>query len=41
VTDLVFFYGTLMSGFERRGRARVDGPRYRQLRSFVWDANNW
>jgi gamma-glutamylcyclotransferase (GGCT)/AIG2-like uncharacterized protein YtfP len=24
VTDLVFFYGTLMSGFERRARARVD-----------------
>jgi gamma-glutamylcyclotransferase (GGCT)/AIG2-like uncharacterized protein YtfP len=23
-TDLVFFYGTLMSGFERPGRARVD-----------------
>ena len=24
MTDLVFFYGTLMSGFERAGRARVD-----------------
>jgi gamma-glutamylcyclotransferase (GGCT)/AIG2-like uncharacterized protein YtfP len=24
VTDLVFFYGTLMSGFERPGRARID-----------------
>jgi len=24
VTDLVFFYGTLMSGFERPGRARLD-----------------
>ena len=24
MTDLVFFYGTLMSGFDRRGRARVD-----------------
>jgi len=23
VTDLVFFYGTLMSGFKRRGRARL------------------
>jgi gamma-glutamylcyclotransferase (GGCT)/AIG2-like uncharacterized protein YtfP len=23
-TDLVFFYGTLMSGFERQGRARLD-----------------
>jgi gamma-glutamylcyclotransferase (GGCT)/AIG2-like uncharacterized protein YtfP len=24
LTDLVFFYGTLMSGFERPGRARID-----------------
>jgi len=24
VTDLVFFYGTLMSGFERPGRQRLD-----------------
>lgn len=24
VSDLVFFYGTLMSGFERPGRARLD-----------------
>src|SRR5215831_13343382 len=24
MTDLVFFYGTLMSGFKRPGRARVD-----------------
>jgi gamma-glutamylcyclotransferase (GGCT)/AIG2-like uncharacterized protein YtfP len=24
LTDLVFFYGTLMSGFERPGRARLD-----------------
>ena len=24
MTDLVFFYGTLMSGFKRLGRARVD-----------------
>jgi gamma-glutamylcyclotransferase (GGCT)/AIG2-like uncharacterized protein YtfP len=24
VTDLVFFYGTLMRGFERPGRARID-----------------
>jgi gamma-glutamylcyclotransferase (GGCT)/AIG2-like uncharacterized protein YtfP len=24
MTDLVFFYGTLMSGFDRPGRARVD-----------------
>jgi gamma-glutamylcyclotransferase (GGCT)/AIG2-like uncharacterized protein YtfP len=24
MTDLVFFYGTLMSGFERAGRAKVD-----------------
>ena len=24
MTDLVFFYGTLMSGFKREGRARVD-----------------
>jgi gamma-glutamylcyclotransferase (GGCT)/AIG2-like uncharacterized protein YtfP len=24
VTDLVFFYGTLMSGFKRAGRSRID-----------------
>jgi gamma-glutamylcyclotransferase (GGCT)/AIG2-like uncharacterized protein YtfP len=24
VTNLVFFYGTLMSGFERPGRSRID-----------------
>jgi gamma-glutamylcyclotransferase (GGCT)/AIG2-like uncharacterized protein YtfP len=24
MTDLVFFYGTLMSGFDRPGRAKVD-----------------
>jgi len=24
VTDLVFFYGTLMSGFKRPGRSRID-----------------
>lgn len=24
MTDLVFFYGTLMSGFQRHGRARID-----------------
>jgi gamma-glutamylcyclotransferase (GGCT)/AIG2-like uncharacterized protein YtfP len=24
LTDLVFFYGTLMSGFKREGRARMD-----------------
>jgi gamma-glutamylcyclotransferase (GGCT)/AIG2-like uncharacterized protein YtfP len=24
MTDLVFFYGTLMSGFKRAGRSRVD-----------------
>jgi gamma-glutamylcyclotransferase (GGCT)/AIG2-like uncharacterized protein YtfP len=24
MSDLVFFYGTLMTGFERRGRARID-----------------
>jgi gamma-glutamylcyclotransferase (GGCT)/AIG2-like uncharacterized protein YtfP len=24
LTDLVFFYGTLMSGFKRQGRARLD-----------------
>jgi gamma-glutamylcyclotransferase (GGCT)/AIG2-like uncharacterized protein YtfP len=24
MTDLVFFYGTLMSGFRRRGRERID-----------------
>ena len=25
MTDLVFFYGTLMSGFKRAGRSRVEG----------------
>ena len=25
MTDLVFFYGTLMSGFKRPGRAKLDG----------------
>ena len=25
MTDLVFFYGTLMSGFKRAGRSNVDG----------------
>jgi gamma-glutamylcyclotransferase (GGCT)/AIG2-like uncharacterized protein YtfP len=25
MTDLVFFYGTLMSGFKRPGRSRIDG----------------
>ena len=24
MTDLVFFYGTLMTGFARRGRSRID-----------------
>jgi gamma-glutamylcyclotransferase (GGCT)/AIG2-like uncharacterized protein YtfP len=24
MTDLVFFYGTLMTGFERAGRSRID-----------------
>lgn len=24
MTDLVFFYGTLMSGFKRQGRSRID-----------------
>ena len=24
MTDLVFFYGTLMSGFKRHGRSRID-----------------
>jgi gamma-glutamylcyclotransferase (GGCT)/AIG2-like uncharacterized protein YtfP len=24
MTDLVFFYGTLMSGFKRLGRSRID-----------------
>ena len=24
MTDLVFFYGTLMSGFKRPGRSRID-----------------
>ena len=24
MTDLVFFYGTLMSGFQRAGRSRID-----------------
>jgi gamma-glutamylcyclotransferase (GGCT)/AIG2-like uncharacterized protein YtfP len=35
LTDLVFFYGTLMSGFEREGRARLDALLERQGRGWI------
>jgi len=35
VTDLVFFYGTLMSGFKRAGRARVDSKLTLQGRGWI------
>jgi gamma-glutamylcyclotransferase (GGCT)/AIG2-like uncharacterized protein YtfP len=41
MTDLVFFYGTLMSGFKREGRARLDAmlvPRGRgSIRAALYD----
>jgi gamma-glutamylcyclotransferase (GGCT)/AIG2-like uncharacterized protein YtfP len=35
MTDLVFFYGTLMSGFERPGRSRVDAKLTPQGRGWI------
>lgn len=35
MTDLVFFYGTLMSGFERPGRARIDPLLEKQGRGWI------
>lgn len=35
MTDLVFFYGTLMSGFKRRGRSRIDAKLSPQGRGWI------
>ena len=35
MTDLVFFYGTLMSGFKRRGRERVDSKLQNEGRGWI------
>jgi gamma-glutamylcyclotransferase (GGCT)/AIG2-like uncharacterized protein YtfP len=35
LTDLVFFYGTLMSAFKRAGRARVDAKLAPQGRGWI------
>jgi gamma-glutamylcyclotransferase (GGCT)/AIG2-like uncharacterized protein YtfP len=35
LTDLVFFYGTLMTGFERPGRARIDAQLEPQGRASI------
>jgi gamma-glutamylcyclotransferase (GGCT)/AIG2-like uncharacterized protein YtfP len=35
LTDLVFFYGTLMSGFKREGRARLDALLQLQGRGWI------
>ena len=35
MTDLVFFYGTLMSGFKRAGRSRVDAHLSAQGRGWI------
>jgi gamma-glutamylcyclotransferase (GGCT)/AIG2-like uncharacterized protein YtfP len=35
LTDLVFFYGTLMSGFKREGRARLDAMLEPQGRGWI------
>ncbi|HEY7290798.1 MAG TPA: gamma-glutamylcyclotransferase family protein [Vicinamibacterales bacterium] len=35
MTDLVFFYGTLMSGFKREGRARLDAMLQHQGRGSI------
>jgi gamma-glutamylcyclotransferase (GGCT)/AIG2-like uncharacterized protein YtfP len=35
MTDLVFFYGTLMSGFRRPGRARLDPSLTAQGRGWI------
>jgi gamma-glutamylcyclotransferase (GGCT)/AIG2-like uncharacterized protein YtfP len=36
MTDLVFFYGTLMSGFQRPGRSRVDPHLTPQGRGWIY-----
>jgi gamma-glutamylcyclotransferase (GGCT)/AIG2-like uncharacterized protein YtfP len=35
MTDLVFFYGTLMSGFKRRGRERIDSKLQSEGRGWI------
>ena len=35
MTDLVFFYGTLMSGFRRPGRQRVDAQLHPEGRGSI------
>jgi gamma-glutamylcyclotransferase (GGCT)/AIG2-like uncharacterized protein YtfP len=35
LTDLVFFYGTLMSGFKRAGRSRIDAKLTPQGRGWI------
>jgi gamma-glutamylcyclotransferase (GGCT)/AIG2-like uncharacterized protein YtfP len=35
LTDLVFFYGTLMSGFKREGRAQLDTMLVHQGRGWI------
>jgi gamma-glutamylcyclotransferase (GGCT)/AIG2-like uncharacterized protein YtfP len=35
LTDLAFFYGTLMSGFKRPGRARIDAKLQIQGRGWI------
>jgi gamma-glutamylcyclotransferase (GGCT)/AIG2-like uncharacterized protein YtfP len=35
MTDLVFFYGTLMSGFKRPGRARLDSKLQAEGRGWI------
>src|SRR5262249_34295861 len=35
MTDLVFFYGTLMSGFRRHGRSRIDQQLALEGRGFI------
>ena len=35
MTDLVFFYGTLMSGFKRRGRERLDSKLQAEGRGWI------
>ena len=35
MTDLVFFYGTLMRGFERRGRAQIEAELAVQGRGWI------
>ena len=35
MTDLVFFYGTLMSGFKRRGRERLDSKLQPEGRGWI------